>query len=510
MTEQSRAYRALGMSALAFTVCFAAWTMNGVLVTFLVDKGIYPWTTAEMGWLIGIPVLTGAVMRMPIGVITDKYGGRVVFPILMLIAAVPMFLTSYADSFGSFMLAGLCFGLSGAGFAAGIAYVSLWFKREQQGTALGIFGVGNVGAALTSIGAPMALGIITSQGADLDGWRMLPKIYALLLVITAVIFYIVAPTKLVEQTRTQTLAQRLAPLKNIRVWRFGLYYFFAFGGFVGLSLWLIPYYVNVYSMSLVTAGLIAAIFSLPAALIRIFGGWAADKWGARTIMYGALGIGLICLILLFVPRMEISLPGESITASGPGIVTAINDDEIVVGQDEYKFDPKLDVRGLHNDKGEFLLVFPIVSTWDEPVVQIGDKVEKGQILARGVSHIYFQANVWIFTGLVFIVGIMMGMGTAAVFKHVADYFPTNVGVVGGTVGVLGALGGFFSPLIFGYLLSVTKIWTTTWIFLALVALISLIWMHFVVRGMERETAVPSVRRMEETSLENSRQSEPFQ
>jgi len=273
---------------------------------------------------------------------------------------------------------------------------------------------------------------------------------------------------------------------------------------------LIPYYVNVYSMSLVTAGLIAAIFSLPAALIRIFGGWAADKWGARTIMYGALGIGLICLILLFVPRMEISLPGESITASGPGIVTAINDDEIVVGQDEYKFDPKLDVRGLHNDKGEFLLVFPIVSTWDEPVVQVGDKVEKGQILARGVSHIYFQANVWIFTGLVFIVGIMMGMGTAAVFKHVADYFPTNVGVVGGTVGVLGALGGFFSPLIFGYLLSVTKIWTTTWIFLALVALISLIWMHFVVRGMERETAVPSVRRMEETSLENSRQSEPFQ
>ncbi len=424
--------------------------------------------------------------------------------VLMLIAAVPMFLASYASTFSQFFLAGLGYGLSGAAFAAGIAYVSLWFRRERQGTALGIFGVGNIGAALTSIGAPFVLVMMTDQGANLDGWRTLPKLYALLLVIMAIIFYVVAPTKLVEQTRTQTLAQRLSPLKNIRVWRFGLYYFFAFGGFVGLSLWLIPYYVNVYSMSLITAGLIAAIFSLPAALVRIFGGWAADKWGARTIMYGALSIGLVCLILLFVPRMEMSLPGESISASRPGIVTAIKDDEIVVGQDKYEFDPKLDVRGLHNDKGELLLVFPIVSTWDEPVVRVGDKVEKGQTLARGISHIYFQANVWIFTGLVFIVGIMMGMGTAAVFKHVVNYFPTNVGVVGGTVGVLGALGGFFSPLIFGYLLSVTKIWTTTWAFLALIALISLVWMHFIVRGMERETASDPSHVVKEPNLENSR------
>jgi len=473
--------------------------MYGVLITFLVDKGVYQWSAAEMGWLIGIPVLTGALMRTPMGIITDRYGGRIVFPALMLLAALPMYLTSYADSFVGFLAAGLGFGLSGAGFAVGVSYVPLWFKRDRQGTALGAFGIGNMGAAVTSVLAPIALAWLTNGETDLEGWRTLPKLYALALVVTAVLFFVIAPTKLTEGAPKQTLGQRLAPLKNTRVWRFGLYYFFAFGGFVGLAVWLIPYYVNVYSISLITAGLIAAIFSLPAALIRVFGGWASDRWGARTIMYVALIAGLVCLVLLFVPRMEIYLPGENVAASHAGTVTAVAADKIVVGNDTYKLRPAAEVRGLHNDSGERLLVFPIVSSWEDPIVQVGDQVEKGQILARGFSHIYFQANMWIFTGLIFLVGIMMGMGTAAVFKHVADYFPTNVGVVGGTVGVLGALGGFFMPIIFGYLLSITKIWTTTWMFLALVALLCLVWMHLVIRGMEREPTAASTRQTKETA-----------
>ncbi len=504
MNSNSRAYRALGLSAFAFTVCFAAWTMYGVLITFLVDKGVYHWSAAEMGWLIGIPVLTGAIMRMPIGILTDKYGGRIVFPALMLIAAVPMYLVSYADSFFGFLVAGLGFGLSGAGFAVGVSYVPLWFGREKQGTALGAFGIGNMGAAVTSAVAPLALVFLTSGETDLNGWRMLPILYALALAATAVLFFVIAPTKLTDNTRKQTLLQRLAPLKNTRVWRFGLYYFFAFGGFVGLAVWLIPYYVNVYSISLVTAGFIAAIFSLPAALIRVFGGWASDRWGARTIMYIVLIAGLVCLVLLFVPRMEIYLPGENVSAGRSGTVTAVETDKIVVGNDTYKLRPAAEVRGLHNDSGERLLVFPIVSSWEDPIVHVGDQVVKGQVLARGFSHIYFQANMWIFTGLIFLVGIMMGMGTAAVFKHVADYFPTNVGVVGGTVGVLGALGGFFMPIIFGYLLGVTKVWTTTWMFLALVALLCLVWMHLVIRGIERDKTTAPSRQAEEAATDAPR------
>ena len=123
---------------------------------------------------------------------------------------------------------------------------------------------------------------------------------------------------------------------------------------------------------------------------------------------------------------------------------------------------------------------------------------RAQLLATGMTHIYFQANVWIFTGLVFIVGIAMGIGKAAVYKHIPDYFPDDVGVVGGMVGVLGGLGGFFGPVIFGYLLRNTGIWTTSWMFLALVSAVSLVWMHMVVQRMMRERAPAAARQLEET------------
>ncbi|MBI2303868.1 MAG: MFS transporter [Chloroflexi bacterium] len=508
MTNLSAQYRAVALSTLAFTICFAAWMINGVLVAFLVDKGVYAWNVDQVGWLIGIPVLTGAVLRLPIGVLTDKYGGRIVFTVLMLLSAVPMYLVSYANTYYDFMLTGLGFGLSGASFAVGVAYVSLWFRRDQQGTVLGLFGLGNAGAALTSIGAPIVLAMVTDQGANLDGWRALPKLYAVALVVTAVIFFLLAPTKMVEQSQKRTFVERLAPLRNVRVWRFGFYYFFAFGSFVGLSMWLIAYYVNVYSMSVTTAGMIAAFFSLPAGLVRAVGGWLSDRTGARVLMYFVLGTSLVCMVLLFVPRMEVSVAGEGVTAKRPGTVTAVSTGETVIGQDVYKLRQVENIRGLHNDRGELLLVFPIVSSLQEPMVRVGDEVAKGQLIARGVTHVYFQANVWIFTGLVFIVGMLLGVGTAAIFKHVADYFPTNVGLVGGLVGVLGALGGFFSPIIFGYLLRLTGIWTVTWMFLAFVALACLVWMHLVVRSVERNKTTAPFRRIEEAVTKDSFANEP--
>ena len=99
MTEDKRSAQILTLNTIAFTVCFAVWTMNGVLVTYLVDQGVFAWDKAMIGWLIGIPVLTGSIMRLPIGVLTDKYGGRIVYGILMLIAAVPTYLLSYASSY---------------------------------------------------------------------------------------------------------------------------------------------------------------------------------------------------------------------------------------------------------------------------------------------------------------------------------------------------------------------------------------------------------------------------
>ena len=132
------------------------------------------------------------------------------------------------------------------------------------------------------------------------------------------------------------------------------------------------------------------------------------------------------------------------------------------------------------------LLFPVVRTWQEPAVEVGQEIVKRQILARGVTHIYFQANVWIFTILVFIIGIAMGIGKAAVYRYIPDYFPDDVGVVGGMVGVLGGLGGFVCPIVFGVLLDGLGLWTTTWMFLLGITSICIVWLSAVVRQISHK------------------------
>jgi NNP family nitrate/nitrite transporter-like MFS transporter len=484
MVERRKAISVLTLNTLAFTVCFAVWMMNGVLVTYLVDNRVFMLDSAEIGWLMGIPVLTGSLVRLPVGMLTDKFGGRIVYSVVMLVSAAACLGMSYAETFGGLVLGSLGFGLAGTAFAVGIAYTSVWFPQEQQGTALGIFGVGNAGAALTSMGAPLLLDYLTDNGARIEAWRNLPRIYAAALLGMTVLFLLFTHTRVTPHGREKTLRQHLAPLKEIRVWRFGLYYFLVFGCFVALAQWLIPYYVNVYHVSVASAGLLAAIFSLPSGVIRALGGWLSDRFGARTVMYWVLGSCTICCFLLIVPRMDIVSPGEGVLAATPGVVTTVSESEIRVGDRRYA----LRTRPEEPPRDESALVWPQSRYWQEPVVKVGDRVAKKQLLARGVTHIFFQANVWVFTALVFIVGIAMGIGKAAVYKYIPEYFPESVGVVGGIVGVLGGLGGFLGPILFGYLLRETGLWTTAWMFLFLLSLACLAWMHVVVRRLTRERA----------------------
>lgn len=488
MKEEAISWRILTLNTVAFTVCFAVWMLNGVLVTFLVENGVFDWDAAQMGTLIGIPVLTGSLMRLPLGMMTDRFGGRPVYTILMLFCAVPMFLLSRVDSYGGYLLASLGFGLTGASFAVGIAFSSVWFRREHQGTALGIFGAGNAGAGLTAAGAPGLLHSLTDGGQNIEGWRTLPVYYSVLLVVMAVVFFLGTKNKKPEQAAKRTVLQMLKPLKDIRVWRFGLYYFLVFGGFVALAQWLVPYYVNVYSMTLVTAGVLTAIFSVPSGLIRAFGGYLSDKLGPRTVMYWTLGtIGLCSLALIF-PKMEIESPGSGIMARKSGIVTLVNDTEIRVGGDVYRLRPRAEAQT--DQSGTHIL--PVIRSWHVTEVELGQRVDRRHLLARGVTNIFFQANVWIFTIFVFIMGIAMGIGKAGVYKYIPEYFPSEVGVVGGMVGVLGGLGGFFCPIIFGYMLKGIGLWTTTWVFFFLVTMVCLVWLHITVRGLNnRETHIES-------------------
>jgi NNP family nitrate/nitrite transporter-like MFS transporter len=476
-----QSHKALFLNTTAFTVCFAAWMLNGVLVTFLAANEVFDWGPVEIGWLMGIPVLTGAIFRLPAGMLTDKYGGKPIYGGLLLLCAVPMYLMSYADSFLFYALCSAGWGLAGVSFSIGIAYSSVWYPRERQGTALGIFGAGNAGAALTTLFAPTVLNQLTDNGANVDAWRQLPVFYAAILAIMGVLFFIFATNKK-PAVQAENIREMLKPLKDVRVWRFGLYYFLVFGCFVAFSQWLVPYFVNVYYLPLVTAGILAAAFSLPSGVIRALGGWLSDTMGARAVMYWVLGLSVAISFMLVIPKMEVYSPGEGIMAARAGTVTEISPTVVVVDDKRYVLQEQ---DRSFEDLDDRVVVFPTKAVWQEPVVEVGQVVKRRELLAKGVTKIYFQANVWIFAFFVVLLGSVWGIGKAAVYKHIPDYFPDDVGVVGGMVGVIGGLGGFFCPIIFGYLLETTGLWTSCWMFMWVISCICLFWMHNVIQSMDR-------------------------
>lgn len=489
----AKSHKALVLNTLAFTACFAAWMLNGVLVTFLSNNQVFPWGPVEIGWLMGIPVLTGSIFRLPAGLLTDKLGGKPVFTAMLFFCAVPMFLLSYVDSFFGFALCSFGFGLTGVGFSIGIAFTSVWYPKKNQGTALGIFGAGNAGASLTTLLAPTLLNRFTDGGANIEGWRTLPKVYAAMLVIIAILFLVFSTNKK-PASANLTLKQQLEPLKSVRVWRFGLYYFLVFGCFVAFSQWLVPYFVNAYYLPLVTAGVLASVFSFPSGVIRAFGGWLSDKLGARRVMFWVLGASCLISFAVIVPKMDIYSPGRGVMAMRPGVVTAVSADSITVGPDTYKLVAKpAELKNYDDTIG----VFPTKEAWQEPAVTVGQKVQKRELLAKGLTRIYFQANVWIFAFLVMVIGIIWGIGKAGVYKYIPDYFPQQVGVVGGMVGVIGGLGGFVCPILFGYLLDATGLWTSCWMLMFALSVGCLWWMMRTVRLMEARESPQTARSLEQ-------------
>ncbi|GJL85405.1 MAG: hypothetical protein DHS20C02_11800 [Micavibrio sp.] len=319
MTASSDQTRALFLSTFAFTACFAVWTIFSIIgIQIKEDLGL---NDTQFGLLVATPVLTGSLSRLLLGIWSDQYGGRIVFTLTMLCSAVATYLLSSVETYEMFLVAALGVGLAGGGFAVGIAYVSRWYEKGKQGTALGIFGVGNVGAAITNFGAPFLLVAL--------GWEGTAKIYAVILGVVAILFYILSQDdpRLVERKKKKekmrSILEQMEPLKNIQVWRFSLYYFFVFGAFVALALWLPRYYVGVYGLSITTAGMLAACYALPGSIFRALGGWMSDRYGARTVMYWTFTACVIACFFLSYPattyivegiegpiefRMAISLP----------------------------------------------------------------------------------------------------------------------------------------------------------------------------------------------------------
>jgi NNP family nitrate/nitrite transporter-like MFS transporter len=423
--------RVLWLSTIGFTLMFAVWLMFGILGKPIQQE--FGLTEVQLSWIVAAAALNGSLWRLPTGMITDRIGGRKVMTFLLAATAVPAFLVSRADSYAMLVVLAFFVGFGGNSFSAGIAWNSAWQPRERQGFALGLFGAGNVGASVTKfIGPPLIAGTAGASyfGFIDGGWRLVPVVYAVLLLVMAALIWFGTPSQDRAPGTGQPLRQQVRPLRSMRVWRFSLYYVAVFGAYVALAAWLPTYYMDNFAVSLQTAALLTATYIFPASLLRPYGGHLSDRFGARRVMYWTFGAMLVVTGILMMPNGHIVISHPDGTQS---------------------------------------------------------------------EHLAYSIGLVPFAVLVFLLGCAMGVGKAAVFKHIPEYFPDNVGAVGGLVGMLGGLGGFFLPPLFAY----TKAWSgfpsSTFFVLFVLTLVCAVWMHWTVVHMLHTESPELAHRLESPS-----------
>jgi NNP family nitrate/nitrite transporter-like MFS transporter len=404
-TAAGQSARVLVLSTTAFTLLFAVWLMLGMLsITIKPELGL---SDGQLYNLTIAAILSGSLLRFHFGVWTDRYGGRRVMTALILFTIIPTLLVSWVPSYTELLVCALLFGAAGNAFSIGIAWNAAWFPKAKQGTALGIFGAGNVGASVTKLFGPVLIAAVPAAGffggAIPGGWRFIPVVYAVLLAGMAAAVWFLSPKEDRMPAKGRPLSELVSPMRYARVWEFSLQYVVVFGAYVALSGVLPQYYFANYSKDLATElgmntqlmseiatiqglkgaaytsymaanpaiktdldklskwiGILVAIcFVFPASLLRPVGGWLSDRYGAKAVM-------AIVFVSMLLSGIVLSLP-----------------------------------------------------------------------LGLGV---------WSFTAVLCVLAVCMGIGKAGVFKMIPDTFPREVGAVGGLVGLLGALGGVLLPL----------------------------------------------------------------
>ncbi|MGE5652313.1 MAG: MFS transporter, partial [Bacillota bacterium] len=220
---------------------------------------------------------------------------RIVLFLLMLSTVVPIWMISHATEFWHFLVLGLFVGLAGGSFSVGTPYVARWFQPQRRGLAMGVFGAGNSGSALTKFVAPAIIAAF--------GWEMLPKVYAVAMLATALLFWVFSYSdKSHTVPSSVSFAEQLKVLKDPRVWRYSQYYSVVFGGYVALALWMTKYYVSEYGFDMKLAALLAACFSLPGGVLRALGGWISDKYGAYKVTWWVMWVCWVAFFLLSYPQ----------------------------------------------------------------------------------------------------------------------------------------------------------------------------------------------------------------
>lgn len=407
---------ALTVATIAFAANFSVWTLYIVLGIHL--EPLLNLSATQYAILVSSPIMTGALLRWPAGFLCEYFSSRNLFIIQMMLTIPPLLLLNYAQTFNDYLMVGFLIGISGVSFTLGIEYVSQWFNRSQQGMAMGIFGAGNAGAAITLLIAPMLI--------DEFGLKYIGPIFSLGMILILLLFIFLAPRKSIKiNSYKQPLAFYLSPLKSMTIWRFSLYYYFVFGSFLALLLWLPLYYVNAYDLSPKEAMSWTLVFALSSSLVRALGGWYADQYGGRTVNWWVFWICIICL---------------------------------------------------------FFLSYP-------PTTMVIHGVERD-------VHLNIKVNLTVFNVLIVIIGLAQGFGRASVYKMIHDYYPEKMGSAGGTVAMLGGIGGFTLPVIFGLGVDLLGVYSASFMLLYGVVAACMITMYLAFKADKYERRMQSALKNE--------------
>lgn len=284
MSNRESTSRVVLVNTLAFAVSFAVWVLLGPSTRLIAKElAIDPATAAAVK---AAPILVGSVMRIPVGMITDRLGARLTFPLVQLVGLAGVLVLSFAHGLTLLVVGGLVLGMVGTTFVVGVQSVSSWVPAERHGFALGIFGAGNVGTALTTLCLPFLNAAF--------GWRTSLRVSSLALLVSALAYYAVIRNANASGEK-KSLGALLAPLSNPRALRFGLYYMASFGAFVATTLTVSDLYIDGYGVNPKSAGLLATTFAVAASLVRIWGGKLADRHGAAKVMTAALAGTVVAL-----------------------------------------------------------------------------------------------------------------------------------------------------------------------------------------------------------------------
>jgi len=395
---QRQAWSVLIASTLAFTVSFMVWMVFGVIAIPIGRE--LQLSATEVGVMMGVPILAGSLVRLPLGLWTDRGAGRHLTLWLLGLTVPALLLLAQARVYWQILLAGALIGLAGGVFAVGTPYVARWFPRAQQGMAMGVFGSGNAGAALNQMVAPVLLVAF--------GWTRVPQLYAVMVLITLLVFWLMSePGRAPTNRAPMSWRQQLQLLREPRVLRYCQYYSVVFGGFVALALWLVQHYVGEYGLNIRNAALLAVLFTLPGGLMRGLGGALADRYGAHSVTWWVMWVSWICLFVLSYPQTDFTIRTET-----------------------------------------------------------------------GILSLHIGLSVEVFSAVAMVLGVAWSFGRASVFKYISEDYPEDIGAVTGVVSMVGGLGGFALPILFGMLLDATGIRSSAFMLLYGWVWLSLIWMYW--------------------------------